>query len=335
MVFDYTYSNNTTASDPGSGTVKANAISLSTISSIYIDDTDGAGSNLDTLIQSLLQEADYFFIRIFEKLNPDVYGLYKATSITDNGGWYNIPVTHVSSSATNFNLSDVLVSFAFGNGPQGLQGVQGLGVQGISGEDTNIFNLLQLDTDGGTVVDGGDLSPSGNETLQFVAGTGIQLVTDPTTTPKQLKIITTNADFSVANDTTSTSTFYPVIVNATSGVPTQIRVSDTKFNFNPSTGTVSAVSFLSTSDITKKKNIRTIENPLDIVKKLDGVRFDWIHNDCPSLGLIAQNVESILPELVETLSDGTKAVSYGNMIGVLIEAIKEQQIRINKLEDNL
>jgi hypothetical protein len=49
-------------------------------------------------------------------------------------------------------------------------------------------------------------------------------------------------------------------------------------------------------------------------------------------GRIAQDVEKILPELVETSDDGTKSVSYGNIIGVLIEAIKEQQKQIDELK---
>jgi len=100
------------------------------------------------------------------------------------------------------------------------------------------------------------------------------------------------------------------------------------------TGTLSATQFTSLSDINKKKNIRPIENAIDITKKLEGVRFDWIDNDTPSIGVIAQEVEKVLPELVEE-TDGVKSVSYGNIVGVLIEAIKEQQIRIEELERKL
>ena len=277
----------------------------------------------------MVPTADFFFIRIFERLNPEIYGLYKATSITDNGGWYNIPVTHVSSSATNFNVSDVLVSFAFGTGVQGIQGPQG-----VQGTATSTFNPIQVASDGGTVISGDNLVATGTESLEFVAGNGIQFTTDPSATPKSLKIGATFSDFAVSNDNTSSSVFYPVIVNATSGVPSQIRVSSYGLSYRPDTGTLNAKGFVSTSDITKKKNIRTIDNALDIVNSLDGVRFDWIDNNTPSLGLIAQNVEQILPELVEILPDGTKAVSYGNIIGVLIEAIKQQQIQINELREN-
>lgn len=77
------------------------------------------------------------------------------------------------------------------------------------------------------------------------------------------------------------------------------------------------------SDINLKKNIRPIETPLQLVKKLSGVRFDWKDSNLPSVGLIAQNVEEIFPELVHTNSDGIKSVAYDKLVAVLIEAIKE------------
>jgi hypothetical protein len=141
--------------------------------------------------------------------------------------------------------------------------------------------------------------------------------------------------FSVTDDTSTNSTYYPVYVDSTSGDPTQTSVSSTKLNFNPSTGNFSATQFTSLSDATKKTNIRPIENSIELTKQLEGVRFDWIDNNKPSLGLIAQEVEKVFPELVETSTDGIKSVSYGNIVGVLIEAIKEQQVRIEELERKL
>ena len=146
-----------------------------------------------------------------------------------------------------------------------------------------------------------------------------------------LQNISSGGGFSVTNDTSTNSTYYPVFVDTTSGDPTQTSVSSTKLNFNPSTGNFSATQFTSLSDVTKKTNIRPVENALEITKQLEGVRFDWIDNNKPSIGLIAQQVEEVLPELVETSDDGIKSVSYGNIIGVLVEAIKEQQKLIDKL----
>jgi aldehyde:ferredoxin oxidoreductase len=70
--------------------------------------------------------------------------------------------------------------------------------------------------------------------------------------------------------------------------------------------------------------------------QMNGVYYDWIdkHNK-GSVGVIAQEMEKILPEVVTTNDRGLKTVSYGNLVGVLIEAIKEQQIRIEELEKKL
>jgi hypothetical protein len=141
--------------------------------------------------------------------------------------------------------------------------------------------------------------------------------------------------FEVTNDTSTDSTYYPVFVDSTTGEPTQTSISSDKLNFNPSSGNFSATQFTSLSDASKKTNVRPIENSIELTKQLEGVRFDWIENNKPSLGLIAQEVEKILPELVVTNTDGTKSVSYGNIIGVLIEAIKEQQVRIENLEKKI
>jgi hypothetical protein len=70
---------------------------------------------------------------------------------------------------------------------------------------------------------------------------------------------------------------------------------------------------------------------MQIVERLDGVRYDWIDNNKPSIGLIAQDVEEVLPEIVETSSDNIKSVSYGNLVGVLVEAIKDLQNQINEI----
>ena len=75
------------------------------------------------------------------------------------------------------------------------------------------------------------------------------------------------------------------------------------------------------SDERLKKNIKTISNALETVKKLRGVSFVRKDFDGKGIGVIAQEIEQVLPEVVV---DGEyKSVSYGNIVGLLIEAIKE------------
>jgi hypothetical protein len=101
----------------------------------------------------------------------------------------------------------------------------------------------------------------------------------------------------------------------------------------------------STSDIRYKKNIEPIDNALEKVQSLKGVTFDWDNDAFPetehtkkpefterATGVIAQDVEKVLPEAVRENSDGFKNVAYGNMVGLLIEAIKEQQTQIDELK---
>ena len=94
------------------------------------------------------------------------------------------------------------------------------------------------------------------------------------------------------------------------------------------------------SDIRLKKDIVTIDSPIEKIKQMRGVYYKEIETDRPRTGVIAQEIEKVLPEVVidneqtdpETgVTTSTKAVDYGNMVGVLIEAIKEQQDEIERL----
>jgi hypothetical protein len=86
------------------------------------------------------------------------------------------------------------------------------------------------------------------------------------------------------------------------------------------------------SDVRLKSNIQTIESGLDKVCAMRGVTFekDGVRN----LGVIAQEVEAVIPEVVHTQNDGMKSVAYGNIVGVLIEAIKELKQEIETLKGN-
>ena len=86
------------------------------------------------------------------------------------------------------------------------------------------------------------------------------------------------------------------------------------------------------SDERVKENIETISSATEKIRFLRGVTFNRINETKRSMGVIAQEVERIIPEVVHTDEDGMKAVAYGNMVGLLIEAIKEQQHEIEHLK---
>ena len=89
------------------------------------------------------------------------------------------------------------------------------------------------------------------------------------------------------------------------------------------------------SDLRLKKNIFTIENALEKTLRLRGVEYDRIDNGDHQIGLIAQEVEEVIPQVVytpEDNSEGMKSVAYQNVVSLLIEAIKEQQKQIEDLK---
>jgi len=100
-----------------------------------------------------------------------------------------------------------------------------------------------------------------------------------------------------------------------------------------STGIITATDFNSASDIKLKENIQKIDNPIDKIVKIDGVRFDWKSDNKPSMGVIAQNIEKVLPELVS--GEDSKTVNYNGIIGLLIECVKTQQEQIDELNRRL
>ena len=101
------------------------------------------------------------------------------------------------------------------------------------------------------------------------------------------------------------------------------------------TGDLTATGFVdSSSDIKLKTNIKTIDNALDKVLQLRGAEYDRNDRDNQhEIGVIAPEVEKIIPEVVH--GDETKTVSYGNMVAVLIEAIKEQNEVISEMKKEI
>lgn len=101
-------------------------------------------------------------------------------------------------------------------------------------------------------------------------------------------------------------------------------------------GNVASNGVVLSSDINYKKNITDISNPLEIVGKLHGASYEFKTNEFPEkgfsegkqLGVIAQEIEKVLPELVTAGGDGYKFVNYDGIIPVLIEGMKAQQGQI-------
>jgi hypothetical protein len=193
-------------------------------------------------------------------------------------------------------------------GTQGRQGTQGLSNQGSQGTQ-GLSNQGSQGTQGRQGTQG--LSNQGS---QGIAGEG--------------------SEITISNDTTTNATRYLTFTSATSGTASSINVSSTKLTYNPSTGSLSVVQLTETSDKNLKDNIVPIDNGLDILSKMNPVKFNWKDNGNISYGLIAQELEKILPELVWN-NGNHKSVSYTPIISILISALLEEREYTKTLEDRI
>jgi hypothetical protein len=130
--------------------------------------------------------------------------------------------------------------------------------------------------------------------------------------------------------------------NFKSGTNLHVDIDNNRVGVNttvPSTtldvsGTITCSDINSTSDIKLKENIHSIKDPLDKVMKINGVGFRWKENKEEAIGVIAQDIEEVIPEVVK-ISGDIKTVNYNGLIGVLIEAVKEQQRQIEELKKQI
>ena len=138
--------------------------------------------------------------------------------------------------------------------------------------------------------------------------------------------------------------------NTTYSAGTGMSLSGTTFSIGQAVGTSSTVQFgliRSTGDIVAyyssderlKDNVKPIENALEKLQKIRGVEFDW--NDKQDVyeghdtGVIAQEVQKVLPEVVTEREDGMLAVKYEKMMGLLIESIKDLKAEVDELKQQL
>ncbi len=108
-------------------------------------------------------------------------------------------------------------------------------------------------------------------------------------------------------------------------------------------GRIAATEFLATSDLRYKKDVSPIENPMKKILGLKGVTYNWRSDELKTkgfdsasqIGFIAQDVAKVLPEAVMVDKDGFFSIKYNSIIPVVIEAIKQQQIDINRQNNEI
>jgi hypothetical protein len=167
----------------------------------------------------------------------------------------------------------------------------------------------------GLVAITGDLSVTGNATLSGnILGDRIQ----NGTTSFDIQTASGNANITVGG-TSNVAVFAPAGLYITGNIS--------------ATGDVIAQNVNSLSDATLKANVTAIENAEQVVNALNGVGYDWKDGSGHAYGLIAQDVEQVVPEAVKTGDDGIKSVNYSMLIPFLIETVKKQGEEIAKLKN--
>jgi len=129
-------------------------------------------------------------------------------------------------------------------------------------------------------------------------------------------------------------TSYSVSFVSATGIGVSVYTDATQLNYNPSTGLLVAQDFNSLSDIRFKDNVETIDGAVSKIQQLRGVEFDWKKTPGSSVGVIAQEVQAVYPQLV-TEGEEKITVNYNGLVGLLIQAVKEQADEIAALKEKL
>ena len=210
-------------------------------------------------------------------------------------------------------------------------------LDGIAAGATNVTNNNQLTNGAGYSTFSGSYNDLSNKPSLF-SGSYNDLSNKPTI-PTNNNQLTNGAGYSTFSGSYNDLSNKPTIPTNNNQLSNGAGYST--YSSNQATNTNSSVTFASIvssgnitaySDLKLKTEIHTIKNPLDMVTKLRGVNYKWLNNGQPDIGVIAQEVEEVIPEIVKETDDGIKTVDYGRMVCVLIESIKELNAKVKILE---
>lgn len=170
----------------------------------------------------------------------------------------------------------------------------------------------------------------GGTSLQTIGTAGQALKVNSTGTGLEWGSV--GGAINVANEiTVNSSNYYILFTNVASGNITSTNVATSKLYFNPNSGTVSATNFNSLSDLSEKENVETLKNAVEMLANIRGVRFTWKETGAPSLGVIAQELLQVAPELVTRNEQGVHTVNYSGLHAILIEAMKDMHSELKLL----
>ena len=278
---------------------------------------------------------------------------------TDGNGYANFGWINTASGQTNATITRIYASYDgyiryYTPSEFGKQIGQHIAYSALSGKPSlfsgsynDLSNKPTIPTNNNQLTNGAGYVTTDTNTT-YSAGTGMSLSgttfnctvvnTDTNTTYSAGTGITlSGTQFSIGQDVASNAN---VIFKNTQANGTFLANSTSTFKQNVQmdrdltvTGTVTYGKLSqSKSDRRLKKDIQPLETPLDKVSKLEGKKFKWKDDNAQDFGVIAQEVEKVLPELTSEDKEGYKSVNYQGMIPYLIESIKELKNEIETLK---
>jgi hypothetical protein len=261
--------------------------------------------------------------------NVKASGIITASSFTGNLTGTATTANNVSSTI-NINTSGIITASSFTGNLTGtattannVSSTININTSGIITASSFTGNLTGTATTANNVSSTININTSGIITASSFVGN----LTGTATTATTALGFSTTASINTSGIITSSS----FVGNLTGTATTANNVSST-ININTS-GIITATDFNSTSDINLKTNIQQIEDSLSKVIKISGVTFDWKDSNRSSAGVIAQEVEKVLPQLVN--GEEIKTVNYNGVIGALVEAVKELKTENDVLKERL
>jgi len=277
----------------------------------------------------------------------DLSGTEFTTDIKSNGGL----VIESTELAVDLGASSITGTLAVGDGGTGATTLTDGGI--LLGSGTGAITAMSVLADGEMIVGDGTTDPvaESGATLRTSIGVG-------TTDDVEFNTLTvgdgSNSAPSITNSgDTNTGIYFPGAdkVGITAGGTLEVDVSIKGMQLASSLGVGTSASgttgeIRATNDITAfyssdkrlKDNITPITEPLSKLSQLGGYTFDWIpkegihSHEGRDVGVIAQEVEEVLPEVTTTRDNGYKAVKYEKIVPLLIECIKAQQSQIDDLK---
>jgi len=287
----------------------------------------------------LIEVVAFSSLNIYSTITSETFSgtgsqtVFTMSAVPANTASLLVAISGVVQDPTTYSVSSTTLTFttappsASGNISVRYLGIASVGTVGSFSAGTTGFTPSTATT--GAVVLAGTLNiANGGTGLSTIGSNGTVLTSNGTTASWAA------AAGATITGTTTSGTYYVVGTTSTSGSLTTASISNTNaVSYNASTGALTAVSMVSSSDERLKSNIQTLTNAVQTVENLRGV--SYLRNDRPEIGVVAQEVEKVLPMLVHEDPEGYKSVAYGNMVGLLIEAVKELSAEVKVLKAEL